>query len=301
MHTKKWNSHLFLVGFLCLCCLLCACESSSVTETSLAANQQTEFQQAEAPDVTGSFEISILQVGKADALVLHSETGTVLIDCGEKGDGKDVLAYLEELGVEKVDYLFITHFDQDHVGGVTKVLHNMPVDQIVTPKYEGSNEEYKKYQATVSELGITPLELTENMTFTLDDVLYEVYPPEKSHYAESDNDYSLAISVTHGENTFLFAGDAESERLMELSTQMDLSHTFLKVPHHGVIDKRTEEFVAAVSPTYAVITDSEKHPADSKTLYQLESVGCTTYETKNGTIHVASDGSTLSISQDPSK
>ncbi|WP_026052891.1 MBL fold metallo-hydrolase, partial [Ruminococcus flavefaciens] len=77
--------------------------------------------------------------------VLQSDTGTVVIDCGEKGDGKKITGLLEESGRTTIDYLIITHFDKDHVGGAAKVLNSFEVKNVLTPDYEGTVDEYDKF------------------------------------------------------------------------------------------------------------------------------------------------------------
>lgn len=260
--------------------ILCSCQNADISKIS-------------APDVTGSFYVSILDIGKADAIILRTENHTVVIDCGEKGDGKDVLSCLAENNIESIDYLFITHFDKDHVGGAAKVINGISIGEIITPDYEGTNDEYTQFVEAVSENNMTLTSLTENITFTLDDVLFEVYPPMKSSYQEDDNDYSLVISVTHGENKFLFAGDAETERLKELINQLDLEHAFLKVPHHGRYNTMTKSFLTSVNPKYAVITCSEKNPAEDEVLNILDGLGCEVYQTVNGNVEAVSDGKTI--------
>lgn len=248
-----------------------------------------------APEVTGEFDFTVLKAGQADAIIMKTENHSVIIDCGEKDDGDKVAEYLTDNGIENVDYLFITHFDKDHVGGVPKVLRSISVGEIVTPSCEGTNSEYRKYTDALSEYDITPTLLESNITFTLDDVLFEVCPPKKTSYAEGDNDFSLAISVTHGGNRFLFAGDAEKERLSEIMTQVDGEFDFLKVPHHGRYNKSTESFFKTVNPRYAVITDSDKNPAEDKTVAALE--GADVYYTRNGDVNVVSDGEKIIINQ----
>ena len=251
----------------------------------------------QAHEVTGEFKFSVLKAGQADAIIMQTENHCVIIDCGEKNDGDDSATYLADNGIENVDYLFITHFDKDHVGGVPKVLDGVSVEEIITPAYEGTNSEYAKYISAAKEHNITPTLLSEEMSVTLDDVLFEVYPPQKTTYAEGDNDFSLAVSVTHGGNRFLFAGDAEKERLSEIMNQVDGEFDFLKVPHHGRYNKNTDAFFKAVKPAYAAITDSEKNPADDKTVAVLESIGSGVYYTHNGDVNVASDGEKIIVNQ----
>ena len=120
---------------------------------------------------------------------------------------------------------------------------------------------------------------------------------QKKAYAEGDNDFSLVISITHGDNTFLFAGDAEADRLAEILSENGHHYDFLKVAHHGKHNKNTKRFINTVKPLYCVITDSEKNPANYKTLSYLNSVGSEVYSTKNGNVYVCSDGREIKISQ----
>lgn len=250
-----------------------------------------------APKVSGKLEISFLKAGKADAIVIKTENKFAVIDCGEKGDGKKILEYADQYGTDTVDVLFITHFDKDHVGGAAKVINGLNVKKIITPDYEAESDEYKNYEAAAAEKNITPDKLTEKESFVLDDVLFEVYPPEKKVYSEGDNDYSLAISITHGETGFLFTGDAEAERTEEIIQTVDGRYDLLKIPHHGRYNKNTEALVKAVMPKYSVICDSEKNYAEDDTLKILEEYGSKIYHTADGTVSVISDGKNIKINQ----
>lgn len=254
--------------------------------------------QSQFDDSKISFSFKIFDEGKADAIVLRTTEHTVIIDTGEKGDGKDILEYLSENNITEVDYLFITHFDKDHVGGATKVINNIKINNIVTPDYVGNNSEYQSYMKAVSEKNITPTKLTQNMNFSLDDVSFEVFPPMKKSYDEDDNDFSLVISVIDGDNKFLFAGDAEEERIDEIFTQIkDLQYDFIKIPHHGRNSNNSKKFLEAINPQYAAITCSEKEPADDEVIDVLKSLYCETYYTTKGEIEVLSNGKQIQINQ----
>ena len=268
-----------------------------VVLASCTAQKQAEVKQAQVPEVTGGFKTTVLDEGKADAIILETASHTVVIDTGEEDDGDEVVEYLTKNGIKKIEYLFITHFDQDHVGGASELMENIEIGEIITPDYEGNNKEYENFITALRENGLSQTKLNDYMTFTLDDAVFEVFPPKKTSYVEEDNDFSLVINVTHGENTFMFAGDCETVRLRELPGQMNMEHIFLKVPHHGVYCDGMDEFIKSVAPKYAVITDSEKKPADEKVLALLEGIGCEIYETAYGSITAVSDGKTIKINQ----
>lgn len=270
---------LITVGLLFSSLLLCSC-----------GYQGAETDDGSSSAATGNFSVSILKIGKADAIILKTENHTALIDCGESEDGAEIIEHLKKSGTEKIDYMFITHFDKDHVGGAPDIFDSFSVGEIITPDYEGNVDEYYAYINAIENKNLTATAVTEDMTITLDDVTFNVYPPLKTSYAEGDNDFSLVISAVHGDNSFLFTGDAEKDRLAELSSQLDLEHTFLKMPHHGNYNKGTKAFVQSVKPKYTVITCSDKNPPEDETLSVLKGVGSEVYETRNGDVTAVSDG-----------
>lgn len=251
----------------------------------------------EAPAVTGDFDFTVLKAGQADAIFMQTQNHNIILDCGEKDDGDELVELLQEKGISNIDYIFITHFDKDHVGGFPEVMDNVTASNIIVPNYEGNNDEYEEYLKTVRDKELQITSLTEDTSFTLDDVVFEVSVPKKQSYAEGDNDFSLVISVTHGENTFLFTGDAEADRLTEVIATFGRQYDFLKVPHHGKYNKNTKRFITTIKPTYSVICDSEKNSAEDETVSILEFVGSEIYSTRNGNISVLSDGKEIKILQ----
>ncbi len=268
-----------------------------ILSVSLCSCRVQDKTSEKAPSPENEFNISILKTGQADAIILKTKYHTAVIDCGEEDDGDEVVEHLADTGTENIDYLFITHFDKDHVGGASEVLNGFKANKIIMPDYIGTSDEYYTFTSTLREKKITPTLLSEEITLTLDDVLFRVYPAQRNSYKEPDNDHSLVISVTHGENKFLFAGDAEKDRLSELSKQLDLDHDFLKLPHHGNYNKETTAFLKGVTPSYTVICDSDKNPAENKTIKALEAVGSKIYHTKDGDIKATSDGKLILITQ----
>ena len=242
-----------------------------------------------------SLTVTFLEVGKADAIVIKTAQHAVVIDCGEKGDGKKVVAELEEKGVTTVDKLIITHYDKDHVGGAAKVIKSFDVGEVYAPDYEEQSDEMDKFSAALSGKGMAPTLLTEDTSFEYDGVSFEVLAPKKTFYGEDDdNDFSLVTKVTHGENVLLFTGDAMEQRLDEI---MDIGTcTFLKIPYHGRKLSNLGEFLDAVEPKCAVACTSQSEFASSvQTL--LTEKGIRFYSTCfNGRIELSSDCKSVAFS-----
>ena len=282
--TKK-----FLTSILTAVCVgLCSCAEKTTTTTI----------RPDSKEITGNFTITCMKVGKADAFVLSTENTTMVIDTGESTDGKKIVSLLEEQGKSTVDYLLITHFDQDHVGGASKLIKNVEVKNVIQPNYEKSSKEYDKYVEAMNEQDITPITLDEEMTITFDDVNIKLYPAEKDDYGKNEeNDFSIVASIVHGENSFLFMGDAEEARQKEiLNMADDIKHTFLKFPYHGHYLSITDELLDRVAPEYVVVTCSDSEPADEELLSALTDRNIETTLTVDGTKTFLSDGKSLTIS-----
>lgn len=246
------------------------------------------------PTVTGDFTINVLDVGKADSMILSTSNHNVIIDCGESDDGDKIVEYLNENNISHIDYLFITHFDKDHIGGFSELVENIKIDNIIAPDYESEKDEYQNYIKALKKNNLSVTTLKKDMSFTLDDCVFKINPPQEKSY-ESENDFSLAISVTHGDNKFLFMGDAEEIRTKEILDIFNGKYDFLKIPHHGQFNAMTQTLISSVQPQYVVITDSNKNPADDKLLNILENSGCNVYRTANGSIKAVSDGSKILV------
>ena len=276
--------------YMAICFLL-------VTVTLLGGCGKKNVATVKAPPVSGKFEFTVLKAGQADSMLIETQNNTIILDCGEEDDGDKIVELLQNKGISNVDYIFITHYDKDHVGGFPEVMENITANSIIVPSYEGNNKEYEKYLETINEKNLTVTFFEDDTSLIIDDVMFEISVPKKKAYAEGDNDFSLVISATHGENTFLFAGDAEKDRLTEVIREFGRKYDFLKVPHHGKYNKNTKRFINTVKPSYAVICDSEKHPAEKETVSLLESAKCKIYSTKDGDVTVSSDGKEIRISQ----
>lgn len=242
-------------------------------------------------------EVYFFQAGKADAILLTTANSTVLIDCGVKGFGKTILSYLEEKGIDHIDYLIVTHFDQDHVGGAAKVINNIPVYNVLQSNFPKDSTEYEKYVKALNNAGIEAVTVSETLAFTLDGVTFTVDPPHATSYqSDESNNSSLVVSVTHGDVSLLFTGDAQTERLEELLEGGIGTCDFVKIPHHGGEEPLLEELLKAARPDYAVIICSDDEPEADSTLALLEEYGVTTYLTRQGAVLLRSDGTDLTVS-----
>ena len=251
-------------------------------------------EQADVSEAGTALEVYCFQAGAADAFLITTENAAVLIDCGESGFGKTILKELEARGIERLDCLIITHFDQDHVGGAAKVIKGIEIGAVLQSNHPKDSKEYENYEEALTTAEIDPYTVLNAFDFTLDGVEFSVDPPRSSIYETDDsNNSSLIVTIRNGENVLLFMGDAETERLQEYLAADPVDCDFLKYPHHGREDALMEEFLAAVTPEYAVITSNKKEKEEDAVLSALDAIGAETFLTRTAPVVIQSDGQSV--------
>ena len=229
----------------------------------------------------------------------------MLIDAGDNNQGTRIAVYLDSIPIYDLNYVIGTHPDADHIGGLDVVIYRYECGTILMPDCQ---KETKSYQEVLNSIQAKNYKITVPVTgetYALGDAVFEIVAPNKSSYSDT-NDYSIGIRLTHGENVFLFTGDAEetSEKEM-LALGYELSADVYKAAHHGSKTSNGEEFLTAVAPTYAVISCGEGndygHP-HAEVLNRLRAAGVQVFRTdEQGTIVVTSDGENLTWNTAPSE
>ncbi len=248
-------------------------------------------------------KVTVYDVGKADSILLQTDNHTVLIDCGTKKKGDNIVRYLSEQGIDTIDSLIITHYDQDHIGGVPDIMKNLRVDNIYMPDYVGYNKEYDKFIESVDANSFKPETMKKDASFSYDGIKFQVLVPRKDTYGEPgeevDNDYSLITTVKYDQTSFLFTGDAMKERLEEV---MNIGHfDVLKVPYHGRKIGNLDDFLDEVTPKYAVVS-TNKQELSKQTYDQLSERNIESYFTfANGDVVFTSDGKNITVETEKNK
>ena len=247
-------------------------------------------------DPDAEITITAFKCGKADAFLLRTANHTVVIDTATDKKGDNFLELIDEQGIDTIDDMIITHFDQDHVGGADQIIKAKNVGKIYTTYLSKNSDDIGEYYKALKEKGYKDLIVKDVYSFKEDGVVYTIYPPEAMNYKSSvSNNSSLAIMVQCGEKKVRFTGDAEEERINELISTEGLDCDILKMPHHGRYKKNLNELVDSVTPEYAIITASKKEHEDPETISLLESKNVSTYITRDGslTIKINSEGITI--------
>lgn len=241
-------------------------------------------------------EISILDIGKADFILIEIEGKFIVIDSGMFDNGEKIYEFLKFRDVKDIEYFILTHNDKDHIGGAPFILENFNIKNLIQAAYTVNTNQYNKYLENVEAKNLNPILLKNVMEFDINDAKIKLYPAKKEKY-EKSNDYSIIISIEYGEQRYLFAADAEEERMKEFIDENTGKYTFLKMPHHGIYSKHIEEFLSVVKPNYAVVTCSKFRYPNKRVMELLEDYNVKTFYTSSGDIIIKSDGQKIYFNQ----
>ncbi len=248
-------------------------------------------------DSDASLSVHYIDVGQADCELIQLPNGeNMLIDAGNNEDGDDVVAYLQSLGVSKIDYLIGTHPHEDHIGGLDDVIESFDIGKIYMPEKVANTKTFESVLDAIEAKSLTISTAKAGVNIYNDgETAIDIAAPVGTDYS-SLNDYSAVILLKYRDASFIFMGDAESRSESEIT--YDVSADVLKVGHHGSSTSSSQSFLNRVNPKYAVIScgegNSYGHP-NQETLDKLNAMGVTIYRTDlNGTVICRTDGNSYS-------
>ena len=245
--------------------------------------------------------IMMIDVGQGDSFLIQFPNGkTALIDAGEANQFIDtgeriIIPLLDNLGIEKIDYGFISHLDLDHYGGFVSLLHNNRINEIYRPLPD-SSEKSLRFEKFLTAQKIKS-KYYEKSELSVGNVkIYFLNNPFEPVYKElSSNDRSGVLKIVFGRTSFLFTGDCEfaAERMLIESFGNILDSDVLKVGHHGSSTGSSFGFLKLVSPKISLVSSGIKnkfdHPSES-VIVSLRKFGSKIYRTDfEGAILLQSD------------
>jgi len=230
-------------------------------------------------DVSKSLSITVLDVGQGDGIFIQSEDDiTYFIDGGSTSKKQlatyQLLPFLKYKGVSKLDYVFITHMDQDHISGIMELLEanrsgsvTLPIIRIVLPKIlmgeSGvEDEKLKELLALAKEVGTTIIYMEQGDKIEEKDLEITCLHPSRTFLPQNANDGSMVLSVSYNEFDMLLTGDVEGkgetelvDYMKELEEKGELpDYEIVKIAHHGSDSSTSDEFLEIVEGGLGIIS-----------------------------------------------
>lgn len=211
-----------------------------------------------SPYLNSNFEVVMFEVGEADCHLIKYpyNKNTILIDIG-KNEYKiknEVIPYLKSIGIKKIDYLIITHGDEDHIGGSITLINNFQVKNVILNKgtftdlekelIKNLNKKKIPYQININKIN-----LSNHTIYLLNNTKYN-----------NENDNSIITYFTYQKYKFLYMGDASITTEDNLLENYNLNNiSILKVGHHGSNTSSSKDFISQINPSISLISVGENN------------------------------------------
>jgi competence protein ComEC len=249
--------------------------------------------------------VKFYDVGQGDSFLITTYQGNQVLVDGGPGDA--VLQGLaQDMGVydKTIEMVVLSHGHLDHFEGLISVLRKYKVEKVLMPNVQLSSEPYESFMQAVADEGAQVIHAVQGQRFYLDnatvlDVMYpkfsDAFKPGKN---DDINDTSIVAMLRFGKSKILLTGDSGIGIEAELLPSFNLDADLLKVGHHGSKHSSSEEFLAEVTPEFAVIQAGEGnkygHPTP-EILDRLKAIEAQVFRNDtDGAVEFVSDGSGFS-------
>ncbi|MFQ5428376.1 MAG: DNA internalization-related competence protein ComEC/Rec2 [Thermodesulfobacteriota bacterium] len=250
-------------------------------------------------------KVTFMSVGQGDAALIEFPKGKVmLIDGGGFkgggsgfGTGRNIISpLLRHKKIKSIDYMVLSHAQQDHMGGFSFLAANFPVGAFWwngLGELGALNDTLVDNHIAISVLG------ANRKVFDIDGVEVLILPVA-SYEGAGINDRSLVVRLRYGQQSILFPGDIEArgEGVFALMKD-DISAHVLKAPHHGSRTSSSMGFLRAVGPEIVVISVGRGNYLgfpDAESLENYKKAGIRVMRTdRDGAVEISTDGNDLLV------
>lgn len=258
------------------------------------------------------FNLIMLDVGQGDGILMYDHRGAVLMDGGSSdtshtGTYRIKPAVLSE-GINRLDYIFISHLDEDHVNGIYELLQidemsgksylcseGIKIQNLVMSEKSANSNKGKEITALCKVSGINVKIAKAGEVFKAGNMRFRCLFPE-GNVPEDINEASMVMEFNYGKLNGLLTGDMEGmgeSRITELLKQRQKKYTIYKVAHHGSKNSSMEELLEIIKPQISIISCGRDNPYGHphfETIQRLNKVKSNIYVTAEcGAIRIVCD------------
>ena len=223
------------------------------SETVLMVTTSTVALPGETADI--SLHGWVLNVGQSSCTVLESDGECMIVDAADSAHAEYVLSFLNENNINIVDFLILTHYDDDHIGAAAELLNHYSVSQFRGPDYKKKGRKYQE----IIDTGKRRIDTYAGQYFSFGKCDIDIIGPEKNLDSDDPNDYSVAMIITDQYNNRLYIGgdspgDYSNRGEQTQKDRIDEPVDVYVVNHHGAENSSNVSFLYKLKPQFAIIS-----------------------------------------------
>lgn len=256
-----------------------------------------------------NLQITFLDVGQGDGICMELPDGRVYLMDGGSSDVSKVgnyrlVPFLKAKGIRKIDAVFLSHGDADHINGIAELLEEkqISIDCICLPA-GAEQEEFVEIRDLARARNISVRTIQAGDFWENNGTKFWCLNP--ADVTESGNAASVVLYMEYQNFSMLLTGDLEGEGEKSVAALLRSNAitgiSVLKVAHHGSKNSTKEEFLLQCSPAVAVISCGERntygHP-HKETLERLNDMGTVVYRTDcSGAVQITVVGNRMKVTE----
>ncbi len=227
------------------------------------------------------YRVTALDVGQGQSILLQCNGETYMVDCGGSY-GKNAADYavrtLLSQGIFRLKGLILSHYDEDHVGGVEYLVQRMGIDTIYLPDVEGMSAFQERIRHVDESMQFCPI--NQDMELSIGEGKITIFAPEQGG---SSNDSGASVLFQREKYDTLITGDMSMVKERQLIQDRQLPDCeVLVVGHHGSKNSTAEELLYSIAPDVAMISvglhNAYGHPSE-EVISRLMAYGCQAFRT----------------------
>ncbi|MBU5299607.1 MBL fold metallo-hydrolase [Clostridium sporogenes] len=224
-------------------------------------------------------EVHFIDTGQSDCILIKTGKENYLIDTGWEYYSGKILSYLNSNNVDKIDGVILTHYHDDHYGGLEMLLKTSKVKKIFLPKHDSDDKKkvinmVKKHKVKYEwiedgwEVKGRKLNLKAIVPMNID--------------SKNENNNSIVLFGKIDGVKYLFLGDCENKEEMDMISNKKIKKCdILKVSHHGFKTSNSNELLDIAKPKIAIVTCDGIYSPDKIIIDRLKNKGIEVFTTSN--------------------
>lgn len=205
-----------------------------------------------------SFYVTAVDVGQGDCFLIHNEGKSVfMVDAGSSDVSQvyqyRILPFLKAKGIRKIDGLFLSHMDEDHINAAEELLEDGLVNTLYLPDLGEKDAIYKKIEKCAARQNVPVVSIGKNVVVKHGKCSLKCIYPEAGDTGTDKNGLSMVLSLSYGDFSMLFTGDLEEEGERKLTGE-NISCDVLKAGHHGSKTSSSDRFLEQIQAKDTIVS-----------------------------------------------